>query len=710
MNQLYFRTNSKVESLIGRDLITNNTIAIFELVKNAYDAGSSKVEIKFINFKKSYNNTVISNQNSYIEIKDNGNGMTFQEIKNYWMELGTPHKEEEKIVRVRHDYINNVVNRIVNGEKGIGRFGVDKIGSKLTLESNSSIESQKTRVFFDWNKFNDRSKLLEEIPCEYEFIDKISDDETGLKLKISNLRDNWTSNDIEKLKKDLKKFLSPIEEENSDFKILFEYIYRDEKNETITEKDIIINDSYEYLKTFINAEVDTNGLIKFEISDKEKVVDKHEFIYEEAAKFGSAKVQIYYVDKVDKSTFTKRMGLRTSDYGNIKIFKDNFRIMPYGEPHNDWLEIDKRHSQGIFRTIGTRDIIGHILLSNDKNSGNNVLKEATDRVGFIEDVPEFESLKKFIWKVIEYLENYIFSRIKEQAKETSKFLKQESGSIKNDAQDLIKSFNKIINSTDLPKSQKNDIIIELKSKSSEFNRKINNIENASKQIENQIKIFTQITSKEGILFDMLHAIKNKLSVIDAQIIDFELDIEESGLPIKTDTMKIAFQDIYKLVDEALNKVTASKLNKDKYDINEILKETINFHTSKLRNENIEISLELTENRVIAKCNKELMKNVFENLFNNSIKALKKHKDRKIIIETRVNGKNIEIYFSDNGSGIPKDNIPFIFSLWSSNTGGSGIGLATARDIMEEHNGKIGVVELNKDNISTTIFIQIPMAV
>jgi len=707
MKELFFRTNSKVENLIGRELITNNTIAIFELVKNSYDAGSSKVEIKFVDFLKSNNNSVISTEDSYIEIRDNGCGMTFQEIKDYWMELGTPHKEEKKEVRIRDNQIKTVVNRIVNGEKGIGRFGVDKIGSKLLLESTSLAEEKKTVVYFDWNRFNDRSKLLEQIPCEYDLVDKDPKDVTGLNLKISNLRDEWVTKDIDDLKRDLKKFLSPIEEENNDFKIFFEYIYT-ENGEVINEKERIVNDSYEYLKTNIFAEIDTNGLVNFEIVDNGIVTERHEYLHSDGAKFGAAKIQIYYVDTVDKSIFTKKMGLRTSDYGNVKIFKDNFRIMPYGEPHNDWLEIDKRHAQGLFRTFGTRDLIGHILLSNDPGNGNNILKEATDRVGFIEDVPEFSNLKSFVWEIIKHLESYIFNRIKEQTKETTKILQEESISIKNEAQDLLTTFNNIISSTDLPKDQKDVIFKEIQSKSKEFNKKIKNIENASKQIESQIKIFSQITSKEGILFDMLHAIKNKLSVIDAQIMGFELDINDAGLDIKTDTLRIAFSDIYKFVDESLNKVKSSKLIKEKNNIQDVIDEALDFHNIKLKKENITLITKPLNETTFVKCSKEAIKNVFDNLFSNSIKALSKITNKTITIESILRDNNIEIYFSDNGSGIPEDKIPFIFSLWSSNTGGSGIGLASARDIIEDHGGKILVADLKKENISTTFLIKIPI--
>lgn len=706
MDKLYFRANAKVEKLIGRELITNNTIAIFELVKNAYDAGALDLEIKFSNFLVSKNkNEIISTAESFIEICDNGNGMSLEEIKQYWMELGTPHKEQNKEIRVRNSELENILNRSVNGEKGIGRFGVDKIGSKLILESSTKKSQNKTIVYFDWEKFNDTDKLIHEIPCEYEVVEKHTTESSGLKLIIKNLRDNWTTTDIENIKKDLKKFLSPINVEQDDFKIYFTYTpFQDSDSGYIRER--IINDSYDYLKTSIFAEITDDGLLYYEIKENGEIIEKNEILFDKSS-FGSAKMYLYYLDKGEKVNFYKRMGLTTNQYGNVKIFKDNFRIMPYGEANNDWLEIDRRHAQGIFRTVGTRDIVGHILLSHSSTSKNHVLKEATDRMGFIEDVEEFKHLKLFVWEIIKRLEDYIFLKVKAKAKETTQILKSESSSIKKNAEDLISVFNKIVDTSDLPEIQKNDILNQLKSDAKEFNKKINNIEYASKELDNKIKIFSQITSKEGILYDMLHTIKNKLSVIDAQLIGFELDIKAEGLALDVQPLRIAFQDIFKLVDGSLDKVNSSKLTKEKVDLQEIIEENIAFYKPLLAQENIELNVQYNDAPAIIKCSKESIKTVFDNLFDNSIKALKDIDSKIISIKTRTFNNYLEIYFSDNGCGILEDDIPFIFSLYNSKTKGSGIGLASAKDIIEDHGGEILYVDLNEPNTSTTFLLKFP---
>lgn len=208
MPVINFRTNAKVESLVGRELITNNIIALFELVKNSYDAGATKVEIRLVNFHPYDDQRILTSENSYIEVIDNGKGMTFEEIKQNWMELGTSYKEKNRFkeVRVRQKEMDKIAKRMVNGEKGIGRFGVDKIGSYLEMESIDEGLTEKTIVYFDWERFDDRSKLIEEIPCEYKTLKVEASDMAGLKLRIHNLRDNWLGKDVKKLVRSLKNF------------------------------------------------------------------------------------------------------------------------------------------------------------------------------------------------------------------------------------------------------------------------------------------------------------------------------------------------------------------------------------------------------------------------------------------------------------------------------------------------------------------------
>ncbi|MGW54936.1 hypothetical protein EA802_15650, partial [Listeria monocytogenes] len=182
----------------------------------------------------------------------------------------------------------------------------------------------------------------------------------GLALKIGSLRDKWGEKEIASLKKSVSKFLSPNKTDNDDFKIIFSFYVNNKE----IQKYEIMNDSFSYLKCKMNADLDSNGVCRIVINNNGvKCLDERIFIYPKGSPIGDVQSEIYYLDKGDKISFTKNMGIRTSDYGNIKVYRDSFRIMPYGEPHNDWLEIDKAHAQGAFRTFGTRDLVGNIFLS-----------------------------------------------------------------------------------------------------------------------------------------------------------------------------------------------------------------------------------------------------------------------------------------------------------------------------------------------------------
>ncbi|GGH11313.1 sensor histidine kinase [Paenibacillus segetis] len=708
MAVLNFRTSAKVESLVGRELITNNIIAIFELVKNSYDAGATKVEIKLVNFLPYQEKGIITNERSYIEVIDNGKGMTFEEINQNWMELGTSYKEKNREVRMRQHELDKVAKRMVNGEKGIGRFGVDKIGAYLIMESVDQKLTDKTIVYFDWGKFDDRSKLIEEVPCEYEQMNVDTNDTSGLKLKIKNLRDCWYGSDIKKLVRSLKKFLSPMPFEQDEFRVYLTQVY-DIDGENIENTEEIINDSFDYLNTSITAEIDINGYMTYSIYDNGNIAKKESFfLYPRGSSFGSVSAEIFYLDPNDKRVFSTKMGMRTSDYGNIKIFRDNFRVMPYGEANNDWLEIDKVHAQGIFRSFGTRDLIGHVIISHNPVHKNYVLKEATDRVGLIEDVVEFEDLKSFIWTLINILKDYIFNRIKNEAKETTELLKNETKGLRNEASNIFSSYKEFVKLEDIPETYKARFQ-ELEQETKEFVKKVDVLEKATDVIDKKIKTFSQMTSKEGILYEMLHTIKNKLTVIDSQIRGFELDLEELGLDLSTRELQTAFEDIYKLVEGSLDKVNASKLKKTVTPVNNILRSVINSHTSILREEDITCILNIDNSENInINCVEDSLKVVFENLFSNSIKALNERLNKTIEITTQVVEDFIEVYFSDSGIGIPQDKIRFIFSLWSSNTNGTGIGLATSKDIIEDHDGEMLYTEIENGDFSTTFLIRIPI--
>ena len=149
-NTLHFSASTSVKNLFGRGLVTDQVAAVFELVKNSYDADATEVEIIFSN---------LNTNNSSIIISDDGTGMDLHDIEHRWMVIGTDSK--------KNVLLSPIFRRPLNGDKGIGRFSVDRLGSYLHMESQKRDSSQKYSVEFDWSLFDGAAKNIGEISIPY---------------------------------------------------------------------------------------------------------------------------------------------------------------------------------------------------------------------------------------------------------------------------------------------------------------------------------------------------------------------------------------------------------------------------------------------------------------------------------------------------------------------------------------------------------------
>ena len=193
-NELNFKISSALKNIIGRDLINDDFIAVFELVKNAYDAHASEVDIIFerddISFKK-------------IIISDNGKGMNYSDLINKWLFVAYSAKKEGT-EEDNYEYRDKIkVKRAYAGAKGIGRFSCDRLGSNLYLESIKDEENAKIEALItDWEKFdNDLNDEFVNISVLHETLNNSSyQKDKGTVLEITNLRSDWNRDKLLKLK------------------------------------------------------------------------------------------------------------------------------------------------------------------------------------------------------------------------------------------------------------------------------------------------------------------------------------------------------------------------------------------------------------------------------------------------------------------------------------------------------------------------------
>lgn len=401
---LNFDVKTGMKNIIGRDLITDDFIAIYELVKNSYDAYANRVKITF--------------KKDEIIIADNGKGMSKTDLSDKWFSVAYSAKkdktEDDDIKRDPH--LDNLKSRrFYAGAKGVGRFSCDRLGSKLELIT-SKISSNKTyKIHVNWDDFEvDAKQSFGSINIPYE---ETSDTnvfpnsvQNGTIIRIKNLNSTWNKDKLINLKRSLEKLINPFSKQN-DFSI------------EIDAKDILDNTLFEDSNSKINGIIDNTILkvldlkttqIELEVKDNlitTKITDRGILIYhiEETNNYKSIinnlKINLYFLNRSAKTNFGKLMDIEPVNYGNVFLFKNGFRVQPYGNPGDDSWELDIRKQQGYNRFLGTRDLFGSVELITENF---NEFKEVSSRDGgLVETVGKNILFDIFKEKAFLRLERYV---------------------------------------------------------------------------------------------------------------------------------------------------------------------------------------------------------------------------------------------------------------------------------------------------------------
>lgn len=413
---LPFRISSGLKNIIGRDLITDDYVAVFELVKNAYDARANHVVIEFSEDK--------------IVIEDNGKGMSTDDLENKWLFVAYSAKKEgtEDTYEKGEDYRDKIqLKRYYAGAKGIGRFSCDKLGNKLTLTTRKKGSETTERIKVNWDEFDqDPNKEFLEIKVKHETLNgkhTFANGAThGTRLVITNLGEEWSREKKKGLKKSLAKLINPFDSENAKhlenasqaFSILIKDDSEKESDSNAKEDHDTVNGEVKNfifeklnLKTsHITATIDEAGK-----GITIKLVDRGTLIYKvrktNTTPLKNIVFHLFFLNQAAKLNFTKTVGTRPIDFGSIYLYKNGFRIAPFGDPGDDSFKIDRRHGQAVGRTFGLRDLVGRIEIFGDED--NLQFKETTSRNGGFVKNEYTESLTEcFFDFCLRKLEEYVF--------------------------------------------------------------------------------------------------------------------------------------------------------------------------------------------------------------------------------------------------------------------------------------------------------------
>lgn len=399
-----FDIKTGMKNIIGRDLITDDFIAIYELVKNSYDAYADHVTITF--------------NDDEIIIMDNGKGMSERDLKEKWFAVAYSAKkdgsEDDDIKRSPH--LNNLKSRrYYAGAKGIGRFSCDRIGNSLKLITTHIDSKETCKIDINWNKFEENAKQsFNSIHIPFEKSNEIPtyiNQKHGTVLIITKLNSVWSENRLLELKHSLEKIINPFSNEQNGFSIeIIAPKFKDyDLNKTSFQRinGKIANSILSVLKiktTEIEVEVNKEKIIT-------KIADRGSLIYHIEEKniysdfIDNLQIGLYYLNRSAKINFGKIMDIEPVNYGNVFLFKNGFRVQPYGETRDDSWNIDQRKQQGYNRFLGTRDLFGKVDLITERF---DQFKEVSSRDGgLVETNGKRILFNIFTEKALKRLERYV---------------------------------------------------------------------------------------------------------------------------------------------------------------------------------------------------------------------------------------------------------------------------------------------------------------
>lgn len=408
-NEFRFRPKARILRLLGDQLIGNSRLAIFELVKNAFDADSEKVTVTLRDLGKA---------TACITIKDDGDGMDRETIENIWFVPGAGHREQQRLAGRRTDRFH----RLPLGEKGLGRFAVHKLGDKITMVTRSRKESVERVVEIDWEKLLD-DRFLQDLAVEvmtrepHEF----GGDGHGTLIRIESLRQgNWTRGDLRRLYRQVTSICSPFDAPR-EFQVELEVPGREADLAGLPSVSDILEHAFWHFSFELDAEGGFSWNYKFvnrltgvSIANREAsgsgqllaLDDRGDEPAEEVMptptrKGARKKVAVdadvlqgigpvsgqFYVFDRDKDVLARMVQSELvtkflNENGGVRVYRDGIRVYNYGEKGDDWLGMDLRRVNQPTLRVSRNVIVGAVNLSLEHS---NLLMEKTNREGFVEN-------------------------------------------------------------------------------------------------------------------------------------------------------------------------------------------------------------------------------------------------------------------------------------------------------------------------------------
>lgn len=679
-----FKANSHILSLLGDELIGSDNLAIFELVKNSYDADATSVKIIFDN---------VNTAEATITVEDNGSGMSLETIENSWLEIGTDFK------RGKNKKISKKYKRNSLGEKGVGRLAVHKLARQIKLETKEEGTLFGHSFKINWKELIDSSRYIQNANVTVSECDNTTfiNKQHGSRIILSDLRKkSWQRKDFRNLARTVNTLISPFENKKDNFTV--ELVLPSEQENWV--KDIyniheIINSSIYHFKFYINREgmytwtyrFTPPSIFKLPRTRKAKVhdsllIDSKKLILKENDLKGigpiSGELHVFNLSSDVLNTFNQTETIKKylKENAGVRVYRDGIRVYNYGEPGNDWIGLDIVRTNNPSSKFSNNTILGAVSL-NLKDSTD--LKEKTNREGFDQN-ETYEQFENICFYAVNH-----FAQLAQADRQLLDYeIKKDKPAQKAGFAETIKELKSEIQKRNL-ETELGRTVIKVEEDYLEMrNIMVNsgmaglNLSLVFHEVEREIRYIHEEIKRGGELKDVSVKIRNVMQLLDG------------FAPILKQKKRIA-ENISKIVQRAYN-LTKSRLSYH----NIIFSAPI-------------LSQESDDFQIIGQSN--LLISAINNIIDNSIYWTRVKREKNdtsnyhpyIFITTNItefNGPTLII--GDNGDGFTLKPEELTRPFTTTRPGGMGLGLYYSSLVMEMYGGKLLFIDPRDYNLPEVV--------
>lgn len=728
-SQVRFSVDAGIINRLGKELVGKHETAVSELVKNAFDADATEVNLVFENAWYTGGTLVI---------EDNGTGMTKDQLINGFMRLSS----SDKI----HNPISDKYKRTRAGRKGIGRFATQRLGSKLTIITHTAKSDSSIKISINWNDFETDKDLLS-VSNNIEIVPKSK--EEGTTLIIENLRDGWSDAMIKRVFRYTSELLQPfplskknIDEADSSIDPGFKsYYFRQEGQELIPiidEDEAVFKHALAEIEGYVLDDGQGCWALKSEklnfpqdiflIGNDDKNRENHTEPFN-LIKGVHFKVHyfIYEPTLFSPGTFTFIRNL-AYEKGGIRLYRNGFRVLPYGEQGDDWLGLDKSNNRS--STLGPHMNICFFGFVEIEDNQGDKFEETSSREGLIEN-DSLKELIDFVYRsLISAVQRVSLLRGRKATASQKDFKKKENKPIEK-IESAVSFLKELISIKDISTHPSFDRLINTIEEKKELEENIVKIQEAieEEKLEKQALIdennMLRILAGLGLVIgEFIHEVQRFLPGFDADIKflknavkDYKEVYERTEL---LETNIRSFSSYTSYFDKTISRNILREL--EPIELRIVVRRFISIIQNDLKRAKIEfIEPEFKGYDLFTiPMHPSEWASILFNLYTNSKKAIyRKRSKGKMFIECGIENANVYLEFSDNGDGILPENEDSIFNAFYTTTSaanhsgndvdslvGTGLGLKIVKDIVEFYGGQIFVTS-PLSGFKTTIRIEIP---